>query len=71
MLYCSHCERRFFDGELMKVRDVNGTEVPMHGECFDRWLAAEADLARLFGHDFNEGLIETFERFFFDHQILV
>jgi hypothetical protein len=69
MLWCHYCDKRFFDGELVTIRDCGGTEMHYHGGCFSEWMTEQRKAAAFFGHDYHEGLIETFERHFFERQI--
>lgn len=71
MLYCYHCNHAFFDGELLTFRVTYSQELPYHGECFENWIAEQSKVAADFGHDFRNAIVdgvETFERYYFDHQ---
>jgi hypothetical protein len=70
MLYCAYCDRRFFDGELVTFRNLSGTHIAHHTECFETWRRSEEELCRLFSQEFDAGSIETFERPFYDSQIV-
>jgi hypothetical protein len=71
MIFCSWCDRPFFDGEPQTIRDLNGTEIPYHCGCFEHWRKNETVLSEIF----NEGDVTwettstTFERIYRDSQI--
>lgn len=72
MLFCAYCQNSFFDGELITIRNVNGTEQPYHHECLVNWTAELRDTAKTFGPDFDHDpgvSVSYYERQFFEHQI--
>ena len=73
MLFCCGCDKPFFDGEWLTIRNVNGTELLYHHECFIAWTDELRDAAKTFGPDFDADpkvVIEYYERQFFSYQIL-
>lgn len=60
MLFCSLCDRKFFDTESVLFRVIGGTHLPYHKSCFGVWLENDKKVGELFGEVFEAP--ETFER---------
>ena len=61
MLICSWCKHKFFDGEVVTIQLVKGTEFQFHFECLDKSLEPERLLRAIFGET-EPLMIETFTR---------
>lgn len=63
MIYCHWCDREFYEGETITIRNLFGTEVPYHGGCFVGWAENEEKLREIFGEVADQD-VEFFTRNF-------
>ena len=72
MLYCEYCATGFFDGEVITIRNLNGTELMYHHGCWISFSDEQRKVAAAFGHDFDfedGAAIQFYSRVFQDRQI--
>jgi hypothetical protein len=63
MIFCYWCDRKFFENEVLTIRNLSGTEIPYHGGCFAAWCDKEEVLADVMGESSPEP-VEIFTRIF-------
>jgi hypothetical protein len=71
MIYCQRCDRSFYDGEVITIRSVAGTEEAYHHGCFVEWTDEQREVAKSFGPTFDQSPelpVEFFSRTFRDSQ---
>ena len=72
MLFCNRCDKPFYDGEEITIRNLNGTELVYHHSCFISWTDEQREVEKSFGGCFeqdSEKTVEYYSRTFRDSQI--
>jgi hypothetical protein len=72
MIFCNFCDRAFYDGELITIRNVAGTELMYHHGCWIQYADNNRKLAEIFGETFDQDSMvpeQFFCRVFRTHQI--